>query len=122
MLLDDSIHHDIHECTLAHEIGGKFMEIMRKEADLFLNNRSCREIMLFRGMSCRNHIAISQVKPSSTDGNFARLFRHSLVLSFRQDSHRYIFRSKKCVLAERRRFGSEIKTWRYHHDTDEEHQ
>ncbi len=59
MLLDHSIHHDIHECAIAHKVGGKLVEIMRKEADLFLNDRPCREIMFFRSMFCRHHIAIS---------------------------------------------------------------
>ena len=82
------------------------MEIIREYADLFLNGRPCREIMFVCSMSSRHHIAISEVKSGSLDDDLAGFLRHSLVFCIRQDSHGYLFRSKKRVLAERRCFGA----------------
>ena len=86
MRFGDTVDHDIHKRAVTHEVGRKFIEIRCEHANMLLDNSARRRVVLLRGVSGGNHVAISQMKPGSSDDDFPGFFRRALILGVLQDA------------------------------------
>jgi hypothetical protein len=92
MLFGDTVDYDIHECAVTDEVSRELIEISGENANVLLDDGARRGVVFLRGVSCGNHIAISQMKPGSSDDDFPRFLRRALILGVLQDADRGLFR------------------------------
>ena len=109
MRFGDTVKHDIHERAVTDEVGGEFMEIGGENANVLLDDRPRRWVVFLRGVSCSNHVAISQVKPGSPDGDPPRFLRSALILGVFQDADRGSLCSVEDILCPWFRQGGEAR-------------
>lgn len=98
MLFGDTVDHDIHKRAVTDEVGREFVEIIGENANVLLDDGARRGVVFLCGMSGGNHIAISQVKPGSSNDDFSWFLRRALILVVLQDADCGLFRAQKRVL------------------------
>ena len=89
---------------------------------MLLDDGPRRGVVFLCGMSGGNHIAISQVKPGSSNDDFPWFLRRTLILVVLQDADCGLFRTQKRVLADWSRFCAEWSSEHRHAGPCREHE